>query len=54
MWRVCGKYDLDGMLFDTAILDRVGMKRAIQEGIASESRGQFQALGDEIFTYLSE
>ena len=52
--RVSTQYDLDARLFDTAILDRVGMKRAIQEGIPSESRGQFQALGQEIFTYLSE
>lgn len=52
--RVSGKYNLDVRLFDTAILDRVGMKRAIQEGMPSESRGQFQALGNEIFSYLNE
>lgn len=52
--RVSAQNGLDARLFDTAILDRVGMKRAIQEGIPSESRGQFQALGQEIFTYLSE
>jgi len=52
--RVSKKYDLDVRLFDTAILDRVGMKRAIQEGIPSESRSQFQELGNEIYTYLSE
>ena len=52
--RVSAKYDLDTRLFDAAVLDRVGMKRAIQEGMPSESRGQFQALGNEIFNYLSE
>lgn len=51
--RVSQKYDLDVTLFNTAILDRVGMKRAIQEGMPSESRGQFQALGNEIFAYLN-
>lgn len=51
--RVCHKYELDATLFKTAILDRVGMKRAIQEGMPSESRGQFQALGNEIFAYLN-
>jgi chromosome partitioning protein len=50
--RVSEEYGLDVRLFDTAILDRVGMKRAIQEGIPSESRSQFQALGQEIFKYL--
>lgn len=52
--RVTKQYNLDAKLFNTAILDRVGMKRAIQEGIPSESRGQFQALGNEIYTYLGE
>ncbi len=52
--RVSAQYDLDVRLFNTAVLDRVGMKRAIQEGMPSESRGQFQALGNEIYTYLSE
>ena len=52
--RVAEQYDLDVKLFDTAILDRVGMKRAIQEGIPSESRSQFQALGNEISSYLGE
>jgi chromosome partitioning protein len=52
--RVSSKYDLDARLFQTAILDRVGMKRAIQEGMPSESRGQFQTLGNEIFNYVNE
>lgn len=52
--RVADKYDLDVKLFDTAVLDRVGMKRAIQEGMPTESRGQFQALGNEIFKYVNE
>lgn len=52
--RVSGQYNLDARLFKTAVLDRVAMKRAIQEGMPSESRGQIQALGNEIFNYLSE
>lgn len=50
--RVAGQYGLTARLFDTAILERVGMKRAIQEGMPSESRSQFQALGNEIFHFL--
>jgi chromosome partitioning protein len=52
--RLAQKQKLSVRLFKTAILDRVGMKRAIQEGMPSESRGQFQALSNEIFNYLGE
>jgi len=41
-------------LFDTAILDRVGMKRAIQEGLPGDFRSQFQALWREIQVFLQE
>lgn len=52
--KVGSKYKLNARLFDTAILDRVGMKRAIQEGMPSESRSQFQSLSNEIFKFLNE
>jgi chromosome partitioning protein len=41
-------------LFDTAIFDRVGMKRAIQEGMPREVRDQFQKLWTEIATFVRE
>ena len=41
-------------LFDTAIFDRVGMKRAIQEGLPGDFRNQFQALWSEIQAFLQE
>lgn len=41
-------------LFDTAILDRVGMKRAIQEGMPIDLRNQFQSLWGEIKTFVQE
>ncbi|MHB8390668.1 MAG: ParA family protein [Acidobacteriaceae bacterium] len=50
--RVTEQYKISVKLFDTAILERVGMKRAIQEGIPSESRSQFQNLGNEIYSFL--
>lgn len=39
---------LDVRLFETAIFDRVGMKRAIQEGMPRELREQFNGLWSEI------
>ena len=41
-------------LFDTAIFDRVGMKRAIQEGMPRDIRDQFQSLSAEIKTFIQE
>jgi chromosome partitioning protein len=41
-------------LFDTAIFDRVGMKRAIQEGMPNDIRGQFQSLSTEIKKFIQE
>jgi len=41
-------------LFDTAIFDRVGMKRAIQEGMPGDIQGQFQSLSAEIRTFIQE
>jgi chromosome partitioning protein len=39
-------------LFDTAIFDRVGMKRAIQEGLPGDFRTQFQSLWKEIQAFI--
>jgi chromosome partitioning protein len=39
-------------LFDTAIFDRVGMKRAIQEGMPVDFRTQFQSLWKEIQAFI--
>jgi chromosome partitioning protein len=41
-------------LFDTAIFDRVGMKRAIQEGMPRDIRDQFQSLWTEVKIFLQE
>ncbi|UEN99846.1 ParA family protein [Acidiferrobacter thiooxydans] len=45
---------LDVRLFNTAIFDRVGMKRAIQEGMLTDFRKQFEALWGEIKVFLGE
>lgn len=50
--RVAKDRGLQVKLFDTAIFDRVGMKRAIQEGMPADFRSQFQALWAEIRTFL--
>ena len=52
--RVARYRGLHVKLFDTAIFDRVGMKRAIQEGMPADFRSQFQALWAEIRTFLDE
>ncbi len=41
-------------LFDTAIFDKVGMKRAIQEGMPNEFRTQFSSLWGEVAKFLEE
>lgn len=41
-------------LFETAIFDRVGMKRAIQEGLPGDFRVQFSNLWTEIKSFLEE
>lgn len=41
-------------LFDSAIFDRVGMKRAIQEGMPKDIHGQFYKLWGEIKAFLEE
>lgn len=45
---------MDAKLFRTAIFDRVGMKRAIQEGMPADFQTQFQSLWEEIQNFLSE
>jgi len=41
-------------LFESPIFDRVGMKRAIQEGMPADFQAQFQSLWNEIQGFLSE
>ena len=45
---------LKARLFDTAIFDRVGMKRAIQEGMPRAFNDQFSALWKEVQSFLQE
>ena len=45
---------LKARLFDTAILDRVGMKRAIQEGMPRAFNEQFSSLWKEVQSFLQE
>ena len=52
--RVSEEQGLKVRLFDTAIFDRVGMKRAIQEGLPTDFRAQFQNLWNEIQSFLLE
>jgi chromosome partitioning protein len=52
--QVSQKTGLKVKLFDTAIFDKVGMKRAIQEGMPADFRGQFQNLWSEIQGFLTE
>jgi chromosome partitioning protein len=52
--RVATANGLRARLFDTAIFDRVGMKRAIQEGMPHEFNEQFSALWKEVRNFLQE
>jgi chromosome partitioning protein len=45
---------LNARLFETAIFDRVGMKRAIQEGMPRDHNEQFSALWNEVQTFIQE
>jgi chromosome partitioning protein len=47
-------HGLKARLFDTAIFERVGIKRAIQEGMPTELNQQFQSLWKEIEEFMSE
>jgi chromosome partitioning protein len=50
--RVSQSTGLTVRLFDTAILDRVGMKRAIQEGLPADFGEQFDNLWKEIQAFI--
>jgi chromosome partitioning protein len=50
--RVSKAKGLTVKLFVTAIFDRVGMKRAIQEGLPVDFRTQFQSLWKEIQAFI--
>lgn len=52
--RVASENGLKARMFDTAIFDKVGMKRAIQEGMPREFRDQFSALWQEVRRFLEE
>lgn len=46
--------DLTARMFKTAIFDRVGIKRSIQEGMPSDLNAQFKNLWNEINQFLHE
>ncbi len=50
--QVANENGLEARLFDTAILDRVGMKRAIQEGMPRDFNEQFSALWKDVLNFL--
>lgn len=50
--RVASANGLKARLFDTAIFDRVGMKRAIQEGMPQDFNVQFSGLWDEVRSFI--
>jgi chromosome partitioning protein len=52
--RVSAERGLKVKLFESPIFDRVGMKRAIQEGMPSDCKAQFQSLWNEIQSFLLE
>ena len=52
--RVAKDQKLKGRLFDTAIFDKVGMKRAIQEGMPREFQQQYASLWTEVRSFLRE
>lgn len=52
--RVAKERELKVKLFDTAIFDKVGMKRAIQEGMPSDFQNQFQNLWNGIQAFLGD
>lgn len=52
--RVSADLGLKVRLFDSAIFDRVGIKRAIQEGMDRQVREQFQSLWNETKSFLQE
>ena len=52
--RVARDQGLKVKLLNAAIFDKVGMKRAIQEGLPTDFGNQFQALWREIQAFLQQ
>jgi chromosome partitioning protein len=52
--HVSAELGLKVRLFDTAIFDRVGIKRAIQEGMPKDIRGQFEGVWNEVKAFVQE
>lgn len=52
--KVSQERGLKVRLFGSPIFDRVGMKRAIQEGMPSDFQAQFQSLWSEVVNFLTE
>jgi chromosome partitioning protein len=52
--HVSAQRGLTVRLFDQAIFDRVGMKRAIQEGLPTDFTNQYSALWKQIQSFLKE
>jgi len=51
--RVSSEYELRVKLFDSPIFDKVGMKRAIQEGMPPDFTAQFRSLWTEVESFLN-
>jgi chromosome partitioning protein len=52
--HVSGDRGLTVRLFDQAIFDKVGMKRAIQEGLPADFATQYSILWKQIQSFLNE
>ena len=52
--RVAAEVGLKVKLFDSPVFDKVGMKRAIQEGMPPDFRTQFQSLWSEVKLFVNE
>jgi chromosome partitioning protein len=52
--RIAKTQGLKVRLFDTAIFEKVGMKRAIQEGLPVDFQNQFQSLWTEVQAFLQK
>lgn len=52
--RIRKEKNLKVRLFDTAIFDKVGLKRAVQEGMPSDFLNQFTLLWSEITKFMEE
>jgi chromosome partitioning protein len=52
--KVATANGLNARLFDSAIFDKVGMKRAIQEGMPRDFNEQYSALWNEVKDFIQE